>query len=72
MKNLSIGFALGTALLLGGCATTPHKPLTFDQLGQFSSYALNAQTYRISTRLVTISVMGLQKKLPWLKQHRPQ
>jgi len=48
MKNLSIGFALGTALLLGGCATTPHKPLTFDQLGQFSSYALNAQTYRIS------------------------
>lgn len=27
---------------------TPSKPLTFDQLGQFSNTPLNAQSYRIS------------------------
>jgi hypothetical protein len=34
--------------LLTACATTPKKPLTFDQLGTFNTYPLNAQTYRIA------------------------
>ena len=48
MKYLSLCLALGTALTLTACATTPSKPRTFDQLGQFSAYPLNAQTFRIS------------------------
>jgi hypothetical protein len=38
---------LSTALITG-CATTPAKPLSFQQLGQFSTTPLNAQSYRIS------------------------
>ncbi|MEB3864181.1 MULTISPECIES: CC0125/CC1285 family lipoprotein [Acinetobacter] len=48
MKYLSLCLALGTALTLTACATMPSKPRTFDQLGQFSAYPLNAQTFRIS------------------------
>ena len=48
MKYLSLCLALGAALTLTACATTPSKPKTFDQLGQFSAYPLNAQTFRIS------------------------
>lgn len=47
MKYLSLSLLFSTALLFAGCATTPAKPRTFDQLGQFSSYALNHQTFRI-------------------------
>ena len=48
MKNNFIGLSMGLAIALSGCAMTPSKPLTFDQLGQFSNTPLNAQSYRIS------------------------
>ncbi|ENU78791.1 hypothetical protein F976_00156 [Acinetobacter baumannii NIPH 1734] len=48
MKYLSLCLALGTAITLSACSTVPSKPKTFDQLGQFSAYPLNAQTFRIS------------------------
>lgn len=48
MKNSILGLSMLLALVLSGCATTPSKPLTFDQLGQFSNTPLNAQSYRIS------------------------
>lgn len=48
MKYLSLCLALGTAITLSACSTIPSKPKTFDQLGQFSAYPLNAQTFRIS------------------------
>ncbi len=48
MKNSILGLSMVVALALSGCATTPSKPLTFDQLGQFSNTPLNAQSYRIS------------------------
>lgn len=48
MKNHILGFSLIAALTLSGCAITPSKPLTFDQLGQFSQTPLNAHSYRIS------------------------
>ena len=48
MKNLLLAAAAAASLTLAGCASAPSKPLTFDQLGQFGSTPLNAQTFRIS------------------------
>ncbi|MGA9699466.1 MULTISPECIES: CC0125/CC1285 family lipoprotein [Acinetobacter] len=48
MKNSIMGLSIVAAIALSGCATTPSKPLTFDQLGQFSNIPLNSQSYRIS------------------------
>ena len=48
MKNSILSFTMVAAIALSGCAMSPSKPLTFDQLGQFSSVPLNSQTYRIS------------------------
>lgn len=47
MKNYLIGFSLIATLALSGCAMAPSKPLTFDQLGQFSQTPLNTQSFRI-------------------------
>lgn len=48
MKKIILTVAVASLLGLSGCATTPQKPLTFDQLGQFSQIPLNSHTYRIS------------------------
>ncbi|OTG85045.1 CC0125/CC1285 family lipoprotein [Acinetobacter sp. ANC 4648] len=48
MKKVFIGLAMVAVLTISGCATTLSKPRTFDQLGQFSTYPLNAQTFRVS------------------------
>ncbi len=48
MKNHILSLGLVAFMALSGCAMTPSKPLTFDQLGQFSSTPLNTQSYRIS------------------------
>ena len=48
MKKIFLGLAIIGSLALSGCATTPSKPRTFDQLGQFSNTPLNNKTYRIS------------------------
>ncbi|AXY58737.1 CC0125/CC1285 family lipoprotein [Acinetobacter sp. WCHAc010052] len=48
MKKVITCLSLAAALSLTGCATTPSKPLTFDQLGQYNTVPLNAQTYRVS------------------------
>ena len=48
MKKSLMSLTIITALTLSGCATTPAKPRSFDQLGQFSSTPLNAQTYRVT------------------------
>ncbi|MGA6878109.1 MULTISPECIES: CC0125/CC1285 family lipoprotein [Acinetobacter] len=48
MKYSLLGLALASSLLFTGCATTSSKPLTFEQLGQYSVTPLNSQTYRIS------------------------
>ena len=47
MKKTIMTLALGASVFVVGCATTPSKPLSFDQLGQYSVTPLNAQTYRI-------------------------
>ena len=48
MKTTFIGLAMVAVLTLSGCASVPSKPRTFDQLGQFATVPLNAQTYRVS------------------------
>ena len=48
LRQLSLSCVLLASLALAGCATTPPKPLSFDQLGQFNAYPLNSQSYRIS------------------------
>ena len=48
MKYLPLSLALCLSGALVGCSTSPSKPVTFDQLGQFSSYALNQNIYRVS------------------------
>lgn len=48
MRKIFIGLTMLTALSLVGCATTPRQPLTFDQLGQYSTVPLNDHSYRVS------------------------
>lgn len=48
MKKIFFGLAIVGLFALSGCVTTPSKPRTFDQLGQFSNTPLNNKTYRIS------------------------
>ena len=48
MNNRLMALTMTALIALSGCAMTPSKPLTFDQLGQFSHTPLNAHTYRIS------------------------
>lgn len=48
MKKYLYVAALTSLLILTGCATTPSKPKTFDQLGKFSTTPLNQHMYRVS------------------------
>ena len=67
MKKLFIAAAIGASLILAGCATTPSKPLTFDQLGQFSSTPLNAQTFRISFKASPNMSYGTAEEITLVK-----
>ncbi len=67
MKYLSLCLALGTALTLGACSTIPSKPKTFDQLGQFSAYPLNAQTFRISFQADSNMSYGTAEEITLVK-----
>ncbi|MGE8540975.1 MAG: CC0125/CC1285 family lipoprotein [Acinetobacter sp.] len=67
MKQLLLGAALGLSLALAGCATTPSKPLTFDQLGKFESIPLNAQTFRISFRASPNMSFGTAEEITLVK-----
>lgn len=46
--NVVLPAVLLSVAVFSGCATTPSKPLSFNQLGQFSHTPLNAHSYRIS------------------------
>jgi len=48
MNKVLIGLTIAAALTITGCATTPSKPRTFDQLGQYTTVPLNDHSYRIS------------------------
>ncbi|RKG29581.1 CC0125/CC1285 family lipoprotein [Acinetobacter tianfuensis] len=67
MKKLILCAAFAASLGLSGCATSPSKPLTFDQLGKFSTTPLNAQTYRISFQAIPNMSYGTAEEITLLK-----
>lgn len=67
MKTWYLSLALATALSLSGCATTPSKPLSFAELGQFSATPLNAQTYRISFQATPNMSYGTAEEITLVK-----
>lgn len=67
MKNLLLATAVVASLTLAGCATTPSKPLTFDQLGQFSNTPLNAQTFRIGFKTSPNMSYGTAEEITLVK-----
>lgn len=48
MKKVILGLGIAAVIGLSGCASTPSKPLSFDQLGQFNATPLNQNSYRVS------------------------
>lgn len=67
MKKSLICITIMAALTLSGCATTPSKPRSFDQLGQFSTTPLNATTYRISFQGNPNMSLGTAEEITLLK-----
>ncbi|UOH74932.1 hypothetical protein MOW08_14745 [Acinetobacter schindleri] len=67
MKKTIIALAFASTALLSGCVTTPSKPLTFDQLGQYSTTPLNAQTYRISFKARPNMSFGTAEEITLVK-----
>lgn len=67
MQKTMIGLTMVAVLSLSGCATTPSKPRTFDQLGQFSTIPLNTQTYRISFQGNSNMSFGTAEEITLLK-----
>lgn len=66
MKKTLVGLTMVAILTMTGCATTPSKPRTFDQLGQFSTLPLNAHTFRISFQTRNMSY-GTAEEITLLK-----
>ncbi len=67
MKKALIGLSMVAVLTLSGCAITPSKPRTFDQLGQFSTVPLNAQTFRVSFQGNSNMSFGTAEEITLLK-----
>ncbi|MEB3768317.1 CC0125/CC1285 family lipoprotein [Acinetobacter sp. MD2] len=47
MNKTLLGLLISAPLALSACSTLSTQPRSFDQLGHFSSYPLNNQTFRI-------------------------
>lgn len=67
MKISLMSLTMLAVLVVSGCASTPSKPRTFDQLGNFSSTPLNAQTYRISFQGSSNMNFGTAEEITLLK-----
>ena len=67
MKNMLLGLSVIAAISLSGCATTPSKPLTFDQLGRYSTTPLNNNTYRIGFQARPNMSFGTAEEIALLK-----
>lgn len=67
MNKTLIGLAIVTALTLTGCTTTPSKPRTFDQLGQYTTVPLNDHSYRISFQGNSNMSFGMAEEIALLK-----
>lgn len=60
---------LGFSLVLGlsACSTLPSQPRSFEQLGQFSSYPLNSQTYRVGFKATSNLSYGTAEEITLVK-----
>lgn len=67
MKKYLYATALASLLFVTGCATTPSKPQTFDQLGKFSTIPLNQNMYRISFQAPLRMDWGTAEEITLLK-----
>ena len=67
MKKMIFAVAIAAALGFTGCATTPSKPLTFEQLGRYSATPLNAQSYRISFQARSNMSYGTAEEITLVK-----
>lgn len=67
MKKSFIGLSMLAVFALSGCASSPSKPRTFDQLGTFSSTPLNTNTYRISFQGSSNMSFGTAEEITLLK-----
>ena len=63
MNKFFLPLSLVALLGLTACASTPPKPLSFDQLGQFSSYPLNAKNYRIAYQAASNMSYGTAEEI---------
>jgi hypothetical protein len=66
MKKKIIGLLIGSGLILGGC-TTISQPLTYNQLGQFTSIPLNNNIYRIGFQTNMNMTYGSAEEIALLK-----
>ena len=67
MKQMIFAVAIAAALGFTGCATTPSKPLTFEQLGRYSATPLNVQSYRISFQARSNMSYGTAEEITLVK-----
>ncbi|OTG88211.1 hypothetical protein B9T31_01440 [Acinetobacter sp. ANC 4558] len=66
MKKIILGLLIGTGLIISGC-TTLSKPLTFNQLGQFTSLPLNSNIFRIGFQTNANISYGSAEEIALLK-----
>lgn len=67
IKVSMLGISMTAVLVLSGCATTPAQPRSFDQLGQFNTTPLNAQTFRVSFQGSSNMSYGTAEEITLLK-----
>ncbi|ANF83032.1 hypothetical protein A3K93_13110 [Acinetobacter sp. NCu2D-2] len=67
MKKVMLGLCTAALIGLSGCASTPTKPLTFDQLGQFTATPLNQNSYRVSFTARPNMSLGTAEEIALLK-----
>ncbi|MDO4223862.1 MAG: hypothetical protein Q4D05_07540 [Acinetobacter sp.] len=68
MRLLRLPLLLGSMILFTACATTgTRQPISFDQIGHFSSYPLNAQSYRVSYKAPSSMSYSMAEEVALIK-----
>lgn len=67
MKKLYIGLLVLAMGAMSACTTLPSKPVSFDQLGQYQSYPLNAKSFRVSFKTDRNLSYGTAEEITLLK-----
>lgn len=67
MKKVYIGLLVLAMGAFGGCSTFPTKPVSFDQLGQFQTYPLNTNSFRVDFKTNRNLSYGAAEEIALLK-----